>query len=78
MKAQPSFIAPVEADSNRLKRLELIMQDALDGLEQMALLCAWNFDGSCMEILAVEEPDAPARSLPGNSVIPFPNPRRTF
>jgi hypothetical protein len=71
MKAQPSRVEPQEVDPNRMKRLELAMQDALDGLAEIATLCAWSYDGSCMEILSVEAPDSPAPPTTGNRVIPF-------
>lgn len=76
MKAQPSPVEPEEVDSNRMKRLEMTMQDALDGLTEIATYCAWSYGGSCMEILSIEAPDAPAPPAPADSrVIPFRKPR---
>ncbi|HKJ10141.1 MAG TPA: hypothetical protein VKA76_13725 [Gammaproteobacteria bacterium] len=77
MNSQPSRLEPEEIDSNRLKRLELTMRDALDGLSEMATLCAWSYDGSCMEILSIEAPGHPAPPAPGNRVVPFRKARRT-
>ena len=40
--------------------LELTMRDALDGLEELASLDVYRFDGGCMQILGIE----PASSQP--------------
>lgn len=52
------------ADRARLA-LELTMRDALEGLEELANLDAFRFDGGGLEILGIEPPlSEPARILP--------------
>lgn len=62
--------------------LELTMRDALEGLEELANLDAFRFDGGCLEILGIEPPPSePARILQLHSttsakILNFPETQR--
>ncbi len=56
-------------------RLRMTMQDTLDGIQELALMCSYDFPSDCMQILSIEPADPappPAHAGEPAEVIAFP------
>lgn len=62
------------------KALEMAMRDALDAMEELALLKAFHPGAEVVEIIAIEPPTRPQTATPAapaiSAVIPLTSPRR--
>ena len=50
----------LDARKRENKALELVMQDVMDGMEELALIEGYGNFGGCFEILSVEAPGSEA------------------